>query len=265
MASTSVIKNSLTTPKVQTIGTEQPWHWLGAGWKDMCRSPVTSVSYGLLFTLMGYVLIYMLETQLHTALALTSGFLLVSPFLAVGLYDISRRLEAGESASLGHALFAWQRNTLPIALFGLLVGLLMTFWVRLAAILFVIIMVNQGVQFDASAARLFFSGSGLIFLIAFIIVGALIAAVVFAISVVSIPMLLDRKTDLITAVMTSVTAVRINPVPMLLWAALIVIFTGMGLLVFFLGLAIAMPLIGHATWHAYRDLVDNNEIEQNSL
>ena len=99
----------------------------------------------------------------------------------------------------------------------------------------------------------------------FVLVGAIIAAAVFAISVVSIPMMLDRKTDFVTAVLTSLTAVRANPGPMVLWAALIVIFTGIGLLTFYLGLALALPLIGHATWHAYRDLVEDGDLEQQPL
>jgi len=98
--------------------------------------------------------------------------------------------------------------------------------------------------------------------VVFTLVGGVIAAIVFAISVVSIPMMLDRKTDFITAVLTSLTAVRVNLAPMVLWAALIVIFTGIGLITFYLGLAIALPLIGHASWHAYRDLVESDDIEQ---
>jgi uncharacterized membrane protein len=93
----------------------------------------------------------------------------------------------------------------------------------------------------------------------FTVVGTIIAALVYVLSAVSVPMLLDRKTDFITAVLTSITAVRTNPGPMFLWGALIVIFTAVGLatfFVFFLGLAITVPLIGHATWHAYRDLVE---------
>jgi uncharacterized membrane protein len=110
-----------------------------------------------------------------------------------------------------------------------------------------------------------FSGSGLTFLLVFLVVGAIIAAAVFAISVVSIPMMLDRKTDLVTAVLTSLAAVRANPWPMVLWAALIVIFTGIGLMTFYIGLALALPLIGHATWHAYRDLVEYSNLEQQPL
>ena len=258
--STSVIESSLTTPKVRAISFEQPWEWLGAGWKDLWRAPAASITYGLLFVVMGYALVYLIVTRFQFALALTTGFMLAGPFLAMGLYDISRRLEANKTPTLGLALTAWRHNTLPILLFGLLIGLLMIVWVRLSALLFAVTVRN--LTLDSSAAELFFSGSGLTFLIVFTLVGAIIAAIVFVVSVVSIPMMLDRKTDFITAVLTSITAVRVNPAPMVLWAALIVIFTGIGLITFYIGLAIALPLIGHATWHAYRDMVEDSDIEQ---
>jgi uncharacterized membrane protein len=260
VTSIPVVESSLTTPRVRTVSFEQPWEWLGAGWKDLWRAPMASIPYGLLFVVMGYALVYLVVTRFQYALALTTGFLLVGPFMAMGLYDISRRLEAGKPPSLALALTAWRHNTLPILLFGILIGLLMIVWVRLSALLFAITV--KDVNLSSSAAEMFFSGSGLMFLIVFTLVGAAIAAVVFTISVVSIPMMLNRKIDFITAVLTSITAVRVNPGPMVLWAALIVIFTGIGLVTFYLGLALALPLIGHATWHAYRDLVEDNEIEQ---
>ena len=154
---------------------------------------------------------------------------------------------------------------LPIALFGILIGILMIVWARLSTLLFALIIAGQSTTLDTSTAQLFFSGSGLTFLIVFTLVGAVIAAAVFTISVVSIPMMLDRKVDFITAVLTSITAVKANPAPMALWAGLIVIFTGIGLVTFYLGLAVTLPLIGHASWHAYKDLVEDNDLEQQPL
>lgn len=265
-ASISVIESSLGTPRVRIVSLERPWEWLSAGWKDLWQAPAASIPYGLLFVVMGYLLVYLIEGQFQYALALTTGFLLAGPFLSMGLYDISRRLEAGEPATLGHALVAWQCNVLPILMFGGLVGLLMIVWARLSALLFgVIIGGGHNLMLDSSVAQLFFSGSGLMFLAVFTLVGAVIATIVFVISVVSIPMMLDRKTDFVTAVLTSLTAVRVNKGVMLLWAALIAIFTGIGLLTFYLGLAIVLPLIGHATWHAYRDIVESGDLEQNPI
>ena len=257
-----VVESSLITPKVRIIATDRPWEWLGAGSKDLWQAPAASIPYGLIFMIMGYILVYLVEAQFHYALALTTGFLLAGPFLAMGLYDISRRLQMGEPATLGHALTAWRHNTMPILLFGIAIGLLMIVWARLSAVLFGLIITGQNMTLSSAVSQIFFSGSGLTFLLVFIGVGAVIAAVVFAISVVAIPMMLDRKVDFITAVLTSLTAVRANPGPMALWAALIVVFTGIGLISFYIGLVIALPLIGHATWHAYQELVDDSSIEQ---
>ena len=141
-ASIRVIESSLTTPKVRAVPLERPWEWLGAGWKDLWRAPAASISYGLLFAIMGYILVSLVVTRFQFALALTTGFLLAGPFLAMGLYDISRRLEAGEVPTFGQALTAWRHNMLPILLFGLLIGLLMIVWVRLSALLFGVIVLS---------------------------------------------------------------------------------------------------------------------------
>ncbi len=255
--STPVIKSDLDSPRIRTITMDHPWMWIMAGWRDLRRTPLASISYGAIFVVMGYYLTSMAAEMFHMALALGTGFLLVGPFLAMGLYDLSRRLEAGEPATLGHALTAWRSNTLAVSLFGLAVGLIMIVWARLSALIFAVIFSDAEAVVASNPGTLFFSGDGLAFLLVFTTVGAVLAGLVFAISVVAIPMLLDRGCDVIMAVVTSVTAVRVNPGPMLLWAALIVVFTGAGLATFFyLGLAITLPLIGHATWHAYRDIVE---------
>jgi uncharacterized membrane protein len=256
-----VIEGSLTTPKVRIITTEHPWHWLEAGCRDMLKTPLASFFYGAVFVVMGYILTNVVVEKFQYALAFTAGFFLAGPFLATGLYDLSRRLEKGERASLGTSMLAWRHNTLAFLLFGIMVGIILIIWARLSAVLFGALFLSDNPTVDPNAAQLFFSGDGLKFLLVFVLVGAVLAGVVFVISVVSIPMLLDCKTDLITAVVTSVTAVQANPGPMALWAALIVMFTGVGLiplpfLNLSLGLIITMPLIGHATWYAYRDLVE---------
>lgn len=256
-----VLKNRMKTPRVNLITMDYPWQWLMAGWRDTLKTPVGSLFYGIIFVAMGYYLTSMVEGEFHMALALGAGFFLVGPFLATGLYDLSRRLERGEPASLGHSIVAWHSNVTPILIFGVAVGILMIFWARLSAVLFAVLFVGSTPTVDSTAANIFFTGDGLIFLIVFTVVGAVLAGLVFTISVVSIPMMLDHGVDFFTAVITSIAAVKANPGPMILWAALIVVFTGVGLATFFLGLAITMPLIGHATWHAYRDLVDISSFE----
>lgn len=251
-----VLEGTLTGPRVRLITAEHPWHWLEAGWRDTLKSPVSSVFYGIVFTLMGYYLLHMVQYRFHLALALTASFFLVGPLLATGLYDISRHLERGESITLIDSLLSWTANTKGFALFGIAIGLIMIVWVRLSGVMFGVTMQGATINVESDITSLYFSGDGLRFLIVFAVVGAMLATLVFSISVVSIPMMLDCKTDIITAIVTSITAVRANPGPMALWAALIVIFTGVGLATFYIGLAITMPLVGHATWYAYRDLVE---------
>ena len=254
--SVPVLGRSFKGLRVRYVTTAEPWEWLTAGWRDLLKTPFSSIAYGAIFAVMGYILVMVVVERFQMAFALITGFLLVGPFLAMGFYELSRRTEQGESAHLGHALTAWRGNTLNIFIFGMLVALIMVVWVRLAALIYAVVFVGSTPMVESDLTRLFFSGDGLIFLLVFAVTGAVLATVVFTISVVSIPMLMDRRCDVVTAIVTSIAAVRLNPLPMLLWAALIVVFTGVGLLAFFAGLAITLPLIGHATWHAYRGLVE---------
>lgn len=251
-----VLQNRINTPRVNLVTMDQPWQWLVQGWRDTLKTPLASLFYGIIFSAMGYYLVTMVEGRFHVALALVAGFFLVGPFLATGLYDLSRRLEKGESTSLGQSMLSWRANIMPILIFGIAVGIILILWVRLSSLLFAVLFVGSTPMVDGTISKMFFSGDGLIFLIVFTVIGAFLAVLVFTISVVSIPMMLDHKVDFFTAVITSIAAVKANPGPMALWAALIVVSTGIGLATFFIGLAITMPLIGHATWHAYRNMVD---------
>jgi len=253
--SVPVIEGTLLTPRVNIISMDQPWQWLSAGWHDTYRTPVQSLVYGAMFTVMGFLLVAMIGEKFHLSLALATGFLLLGPFLVMGIYDLSIRLEKGEPPSLLHALTAWKGNLMPILLFGLLLGLIMVVWARLSAVLFALVVGTNVLSVNNTAEALFFTDSGLVFLLVFVVVGAVLAAAVFTVSVVSIPMMLDRNCDFVTAVLTSVKAVAVNLGPMILWAGLIVVFTGIGMVTFFLGLAVTLPIIGHATWHAYRSVV----------
>jgi uncharacterized membrane protein len=138
---------------------------------------------------------------------------------------------------------------------GFVLLLVMLTWIRLAIMIFMLYWGLTPPSFEDLVVNTFLRVESLPFLVVGTAVGAVFAAFTFSISAVSIPMLLDRRVDVITAVVTSVRAVRENPVPMLLWAALIAGFTGAGLATLYLGLVVTMPLIGHATWHARKDLV----------
>lgn len=251
-----VVPSSLDSPRVRVVTMDHPWQWLMTGWRATLKTPVASLFYGVIFVVMGYFLTAMVSEHFHLALALGTSFMLMGPFLAMGIYDLSRQLDAGKPVNLASSMFVWRDNLMAIMLFGIILGLIAILWVRLSGVLFAILVSGQEITVDRQIAAIFFSGSGLTFLFTFLVIGVILGTLVFSISVVSIPMLLDRKIDFIMAVQTSLTAVRVNRGPLALWAALIVVFTGVGLVTGYLGLAITMPLIGHASWAAYRDLVE---------
>jgi len=236
-------------PCLNRVTWQQPLVWLRSGWKDFKSSWTHSLTYGAIFALLGFGLVTIAWSQHYLAITLTTGFLLVSPFLATIFYDLSRRREQPDTAA-----FASIRDNLSsIGLFALMLMFTLSVWERLSAILVGVHLGASPVP-EASLAWLF-STENIEFVIPFILVGGVMAAVVFAISVVSLPMLMDRRVDIVTAVMTSLLAARENPLAMLVWATAIVLLTGIGIATSFIGLAVIFPVLGHATWHAYRDLV----------
>jgi len=244
-------------PQIRRISGDRPWAWLAAGWKDFMAAPGVGLAYGLIFAVAGALLtagFWALETP-YLVLPMAAGFMLIGPLVAVGLYETSRRLQAGESVGLSTALTAWRRNGTQIALIGFILTLALLFWIRIATLLFALFFGEAGTDVARLFEQTFLSVDGIPFVIVGTVVGAVLAAVVFAISAISIPMLLDHDTDAISAVISSLRAVQVNLVPMAFWAALIVLFTGAGIALLFVGLAVTMPLIGHASWHAYRDLI----------
>jgi uncharacterized membrane protein len=242
---------------VRRIGVEQPWRWLAAGWRDFLAAPQVSLAYGALFVMSGIALTAALWSLdwLFLVLPLGAGFLIIAPVLATGLYAASRRLGEGGTPSLTEAVTAWRARPGSLAVVGLVLMLLFLVWIRLAFLIFALFFGPQPASWPLFIEAVFFSASGIPFLVVGTGVGAVLAAAAFAISAVSIPLLLDRDVGAFTAVATSIAAVALNWRVMAGWAALIALFGAAGIATFYLGLAVTLPLIGHATWHAYRDLV----------
>ncbi|WP_421707032.1 DUF2189 domain-containing protein [Algihabitans sp.] len=248
-------------PKIRKISVDRPWAWLAAGWQDLRAAPAVGLGYGAAFAVVGFLLLgisYQLELFWQVVLPLAGGFLLVAPVLAVGLYETSRRLQAGEPTSMRLALTGWNRNLGQTALIGMAGLVLWIAWMRLAFLIFMLFFAYEPPRPDHFLADVFLSDITIPFLLTGTAVGAVLAVIAFAISAVSVPMLMDRDINVMAAIVTSVEAVRQNFFPMMVWASLIVLFTAAGLLTFYFGLIITLPLIGHATWHAYKDLVSED-------
>ncbi len=246
-------------PVLRSINSEAPWTWLAAGWRDLCRARYVSLAYGLCFALAsgGITAGLWYADRLQFLPPLAAGFMLLGPLLAIGLYDISRRLELGERPRFRHAAGAILRAPTRLTFFAVLLALSLLFWLRLAFLLFALFMGTRAAPpIDSLMSELLFTTEGLALLVVGTLVGAVLAAGVFALSVVSLPLVLDREIDAVSAILLSLAAVRRNWKPLLLWGWLIVTITAVGLATFYVGLIVAFPLLGHASWHAYRALVD---------
>lgn len=242
---------------VRAVDLEAPWRWLRLGWQDLIRARAVSLSFGALIAVASLVLISLLWQidLLPYALPLAAGFMFVAPAAAICFYDISRRLERGEPVRFGAVALAWLPHVSQIALMGLVMMLFQLAWIRLATLLFALFFGPDPAGWDRFIEALFFSIDGLPFLIVGILSGGMLAALAFAICVTAFPMLLDRDIGTAAAIATSMHATLINWRVLTGWAALIVLFTAAGIVTGCLGLIVTMPLIGHATWHAYRDIV----------
>jgi uncharacterized membrane protein len=254
----AAVAGSATTrtpfPAINPIKAGAPLRWLAAGWHDLRRAPLASMSYGMAFAAMGWLIHFVFQHAYEYTSALTAGFLLMGPFLCTGLYDISRRLEAGRAISLPQSMTAWRANLGAFSLFALALTIIMLIWARASLVTFALFF-STGMPTLSNFMTRVVSPEHWDFVATYFAVGGLFAAIVFAISVVSVPMMLDRGTDTVVAAITSVRALTENFGPLLLWAALIVMLVGLGFATLYLGLIVAVPVIGHATWHAYRAIV----------
>jgi uncharacterized membrane protein len=243
--------------RVRAVGTDEPFRWLAAGWRDFRASARVSLALGLIVVAAGFVLMLGLVVAgyLYLTAPLVVGFMLVGPALTMGYYAVSRDVEAGRAASLGAALGAWRANAGPILGMGLALVAFLVLWMRIAALIFAIFFPHSMMDVQALLNATLFTVSGLSFLAVGTLVGGVLAAAVFAAGAFSLPMMLDRKVGLGEALVTSVVAVVLNARAMAVWAGLVVVFTGAGLAAGYVGLAVTLPLVGHATWHAYRAVI----------
>ena len=324
-----------TNYSIRKIESGDSVRWLQKGIEDFKASNINSFFYGLLFVVAGAITIWYTRADPVFVMAIITGFYLVGPPVAAGLYDISRRIEKGEPPSLIHAIAVFGQNSRSLFGLSLILGAIMVAWTGTASLIvsaffgesngvLALVSGEQSVPFSgilliggvvlallSSAISLitlpllnnrqmgtitvlvilallmlvlvrtlvlaiteFLDNSAMIssgwnaltndpqfmsFLFVFLLVGLVFAATAFTISVIAVPMIIHRGVSVKTAIQTSIKAVKTNPFPMFRWAATIVVLIAVGFGLFFVGLAITLPIVGHASWHAYREIIIDNQ------
>lgn len=237
------------------VGLDAPLRWIKLGWQDFRSIPRLSFGYGLVMTLIS-ILIISIAWSAHSfvlAIALIGGFFFVGPAIAIGLYSMSRQLESGIKPLLMRCIREGRKNLSNEMTLAFIFLIIFLIWARSASMVH-IFFPSFGKATTADLAMFLSIGSA---------VGAVFAAVVFCVGAFSIPMMMDRDVDAVTAVITSVCAVLRNKTTMLLWGLMVVAGILLGLLAGVIGLAITLPVIGHATWHAYREVIDAHAWDRN--
>ena len=230
-----------------------PLRWLRLGLRDFLRCPGIGLFYGGCFMVMGWALMKVYENAAAYVLVLSASFLLLGPFLCLGLYRASQVLERGDKPDFGDSLLAWDTRTGTLAIFGIVLLVLEMLWGRAALVVFAVSFDGMP-DFKGSLGALL-DPENLGFIVAYLAVGGVFAGLIFAISVVAMPLILDRPVDAITAGLTSLRLVLSQPGVMLLWGALITLLVVLAMLPWFTGLLVVGPVLGHASWHAYRAAV----------
>jgi len=244
---------------VRRVDVRRPLVWLRLGWRDLKRNPWVSLLQGFVIAAAGVVILAASFEHWYLLPGTFSGFVLVGPILATGLYEQSRLISRGKRPTLRDAIHAWQRGTRPLVWLGLLLGLAGTLWVLFSAGMFALF-VNMPIDGPMGFLRhVVVTQPNYMFLL-WSIAGGLGAALVFAATAVSPPLLLGRIISLRAAILTSVRAVGDNALAMALWATIIMTATALSFATAMLGFIITVPVLGHATWHAYRDLVDTSSV-----
>jgi uncharacterized membrane protein len=247
--SSTTIENS---PEPMSLLT--PVKLLAEGAKDMRSTGFAGVAYGVIFVLMGYAIAGVYQHIWQMTMGLTAAFFLMGPFICCGVYDLSRQEEVDGNASLWSSMTCWWRNWKSIAFFAAILTFFMIVWARVSVVLFALFGKHNYPELTDMINKII-SMDNLGFLAVWGAVGFVFASLVFAMSVVSMPMMLDRNADTIEAIVASAQALWHNPGAMLVWALTITLLIGVSLVFFLPLLALTAPLVGHTTWKVYKQLV----------
>jgi uncharacterized membrane protein len=245
-------------PVVRPIAAADIAEALGQGLRDFQAMPVLGVAFGALYGLGGILIVLSLTAfgMIYLAYPIAAGFALIGPFIAIGLYEMSRRREAGQPVTLG-AIWSTVRSRGELGWMAFVTLFVFVIWMYQVRLLIALIL---GINASFSSLQQFITtvlttNEGLLFLAIGNAVGAALSLILFSLTVVSFPLLLDRDVDFVTAMVTSVRAVVTSPLPMIGWAAVIVVLLIVSSIPWFLGLLVTLPVLGHTTWHLYRRIV----------
>lgn len=242
-------------PEVLSLDFSDLRQALAAGWADFMAEPLAGLVFSIIYVLGGWILVFAFtaQGQVWWTLPASAGFPILGPFIACGYYDISRRRQAGLPMVMGEVLgVVFRQKDRQIPSMAAVIVVFFLFWNFLAHMIFALFLGRATMTNVSSSLTIFLTPEGLAMLAVGISVGAVFAVLLYALTVVSLPLLLDRDVDFVTAMITSFALVRENPVVMLTWGAFIAVLLFAGMALFFLGLLVVLPVLGHATWHLYR-------------
>ncbi|MEL6503547.1 MAG: DUF2189 domain-containing protein [Pseudomonadota bacterium] len=252
-------KDSPTAPTIKAATSADLTTALRSGLADFLRHPWLSMFFGAFYVMLGYIIVYALfvSGRSWAAIPFAIGFPLVAPFVAAGLYDISRRIEQGQPVSFSDVLgVVWRQKGRELGWMAFTV--LFVFWIWIYQVRLLIALLLPGIALSSSSAfmeAVLYSSDGWVFLGIGTLVGAIISTALFCVTVISLPLLLDGELDFITAMITSVRAVAASPATMLVWGISIATALFFAMLPGFLGLVAVLPIVGHASWHLYRRII----------
>ena len=252
-------KRAAATPEICRLDLSDLRASLVLGWQDFLRAPLYGLFFSAFYVAGGWLIFWAMTTkgQLWWTLPAAAGFPILGPFVACGFYEISRRFEMKEPLNWREVLgVIFRQKDRQIPSIAVVVVVFFLFWNFLAHMIFALFLGLQAMTNISTSFGVFFTANGLAMLGVGTIVGAIFATVLFSLTVVSLPLLLDKEVDFVTAMISSVALVLQNPVVMLIWGALIAVLLFLGMAAWFLGLFIVLPVLGHATWHLYRRALD---------
>ncbi|MDT8310218.1 MAG: DUF2189 domain-containing protein [Methylophaga sp.] len=245
--------------QVRSVTLSRPFYWIRKGCQDLWYYPGSSIAYGVIVTALGLIVLLSASSHIYLIAAAVSGFLLVGPIMASGLCELSRLQERGEPVSFDNSLDVLGRNKTSLIRFAAILLGFSVFWFILSGLVLFAVIGNIAPSINETLWGGFLDLVTPLQLVLYIIVGGTLACIVFVLSVVSVPAIIDSPVTAMDSMLLSIRVVAANLPAMIIWAGLIVVLTAVGFVTCLLGMIVVYPLLGHATWYAYRDLVKNGD------